>query len=131
TADTGGSTTFGGGVRATTSLTSITADAAGTTALNGGGVTTTGAQTFNDPVTLGANTTNSSTGSGNATFASTVNGAFGLTVSTGGTTTFDGAVGPTTPPTSVHVTGPTKVATAAVTTSGAQSYDGAFSLGAD
>jgi len=50
-------------------------------------------QTYNDAVSLGADTTLTSTGAGNVTFASTVNGAHGLTVNTAGTTTLGGAVG--------------------------------------
>src|SRR5204863_834148 len=59
-------------------------------------ISTTGAQTYNDPVTLGANATLTSTGGGSIAFGGTVNGAFGLAVSTGGVTTFGGAVGGTT-----------------------------------
>jgi hypothetical protein len=44
-------------VGGTTPLVSVTTDAAGTAVLNGGSVTTSGAQTYNDPVTLGAGTT--------------------------------------------------------------------------
>src|SRR5204862_42316 len=49
-----GTTTFGGAVGGTASLTSVTTDAAGTTAINGGAVSTSGAQTYNDALTLGA-----------------------------------------------------------------------------
>ncbi|MEK6243972.1 MAG: hypothetical protein AABM33_05660, partial [Pseudomonadota bacterium] len=48
-----GTTTFGGAV----SVASLTTDAGGTTAINGGSVTTTGAQSYGDAVTLGAATT--------------------------------------------------------------------------
>ncbi len=48
-----GATTFGGPVGGTP-LASLTTDAGGTTAINGGAVATTGAQTLNDPVALGA-----------------------------------------------------------------------------
>src|SRR5204863_404435 len=93
--NTGGATTLGGVVGGTTALTSLTTDLPGTTALNGGAVTTTLAQTYNDPVTLGANDTLTSTASG-AIALSTVNGGFGLIVTTGGPVSF-GAVGQTTP----------------------------------
>jgi hypothetical protein len=43
-----GTTTLGGLVGGTQSLGSLTTDAGGTTQINGGGVTTTGAQTYND-----------------------------------------------------------------------------------
>ena len=66
---------------------------------------TTGGQTYNDAVTLGADTILTDTGSSAITLAQTVNGPFTLTVNTGGTTTFGGAVGgthggsPASPPT--------------------------------
>src|SRR5204862_6794520 len=58
--------------------------------VNGGVMKTSGAQTYNDPMTLGANTT--FTGAG-INFANTVNGGFSLTANDSGTTTFGGAVG--------------------------------------
>ncbi|EQD62802.1 hypothetical protein B2A_02665, partial [mine drainage metagenome] len=58
-----------------------------------GTVTTGGSQTYNDAVTLGADATLASTGSGAIDFASTVDGAYALTVNTGGLTAFGGAVG--------------------------------------
>src|SRR5262249_58901507 len=67
-----------GAVGGTTDLTSLTTDAAGSTDLNGGIVKTTGAQTYNDAVTLSAATTLTSTGAGNVGFAKTVDGAFSL-----------------------------------------------------
>src|SRR5439155_22839091 len=57
TANTAGTTTFGGAVGATNALTSVTTNAAGSTVINGLTITTSGAQTYNDAVTLGANTT--------------------------------------------------------------------------
>src|SRR5262249_58757670 len=80
TVNTAGTGTFGGALGSTTALTSLTTDAPGSTALNGGSVTTTGAQSYNDAVTLGANTTLTSTDFSDISFASTVNGAFSLTV---------------------------------------------------
>src|SRR5205085_9623970 len=73
--NTAGTTTFGGAVGNSTALASVTTDAAGSTAINGGSVATTGTQTYNDDVTLGAGTTLSSSGAGNITLAKTVNGA--------------------------------------------------------
>src|SRR5205823_10492131 len=61
TVNTAGVTTFGGAVGGTTALASLTTDAAGSTDLNGGAVTTTGSQTYNDQVLLGADTTLTST----------------------------------------------------------------------
>jgi filamentous hemagglutinin family protein len=92
-----GTTTLSGSIGATTALTSLTTDATGTTALGASTTTiaTTGAQTYNDAVTLGANTTLSSSASGNISLNSTVaNGtARSLTVNTAGVTKFGGAVG--------------------------------------
>ena len=80
--NTTGTTTFGGSVGTTTALTSLTTDSGGTTALNGGAVTTSGNQTYNDAVTMNQFTTVTSTG-GAITFAehatNTLAGA-GLTV---------------------------------------------------
>lgn len=50
-ADTGGTTTFTGAVGSTTALASLSTDAGGTTAINGGSVRTSGAQTYGDAVT--------------------------------------------------------------------------------
>ncbi len=61
-----------------------------------GNVTTTGDQIYNGPVTLGTDETVSAS-AGNITFASTIDsasdGAYSLTTSSAGTTTFAGAVG--------------------------------------
>ncbi len=77
---------------ATAALASLTTDATGTTTINSGSITTTGAQTYNDAVTLGADTAFTSTGNGSITFASTVNAAFDLAVSTAGSASFNGAI---------------------------------------
>jgi len=128
--NTAGTTTFAGAVGGVTPLTSVTTDAGGTTALNGGTVTTTGAQTYNDAVTLGAATTLTSTGSGNITLGSTVNGAQTLAVNTAGTTTFAGAVGGTTPLTSLttNAGGTTAINGGSVTTTGPQTYGDAVTM---
>src|SRR5262249_19753816 len=99
--NTAGVTEFDGAVGNSTPLTSLTTDALGTTDLNGGIVKTSGAQTYNDAVVLTGNATLTSTGSGNVTFAKTVDGAFSLAVNTAGVTEFDGAVGNSTPLTSL------------------------------
>ena len=83
TVNTPGQTMFAGPVGATTPLTSVTTDAPGTTRFNGGSATTTGAQTYNDPVTLGSNATFGSSGS--ITFPGTIAGAFALGKSGTGT----------------------------------------------
>jgi len=78
--NTGGVTTFGGAVGNTSPLTSLTTDALGTTAFNVAGSTTasptvktTGAQTYNDPVTLATDTALNST-TGNLTLGQAVSG---------------------------------------------------------
>jgi fibronectin-binding autotransporter adhesin len=104
----------------------------GTTNLNTASVSTSGGQTYSGAVTLGAGTTLASSGSGAIGFGSTVNGAHGLTVNTGGTTSFAGAVGGTTALTSLSTdAGGSTMLGSNVTTSGAQAYNDAVALGAD
>ncbi|MBS0267235.1 MAG: hypothetical protein JSS02_35250, partial [Planctomycetes bacterium] len=106
TINTKGITTFGGAVGGTDTLKSITTDANGTTEINGGAITTTGAQTFNDAVTLGntptptPSTTLTSTGNGNIAFGKTLDSQSAtpqnLTILAGsGDVTFTGQVGTT------------------------------------
>ncbi len=68
----------------------------GTSINLGATIDSTGTQTYNNPVLLTADTVLSSTGSGNITFNAAIDGAQALTVNTGGTTSFLGAVGTTT-----------------------------------
>ena len=133
TVNTAGVTTFGGAVGGTTALTSLTTDAAGSTDISGGAITTVGAQAYNDAVALGADTTLRSTGAGNITLGSTVDGSFNLTVNTAGITTFGGAVGGTTALSSLttDAAGSTDINAGTVTTAGAQTYNDAIALGAD
>jgi filamentous hemagglutinin family protein len=105
TVNTGGTATFGGLVGGTTALKSVLIDdpssgvSGGTLDLNESGTTavpcveTTAGQTYNVPITLGANATLTDTGGGAITFNSTVDGAFSLTVNTAGETVIAGAVG--------------------------------------
>ena len=127
--NTGGSTRFGGAV----SLASLTTDAAGSTQLDGGLVVTTGAQTYNDAVVLGAGSMLNSTGAGNVTFGSTLDGAFALTINTGGVTRFNGTVGVTTPLASLTTgaAGSTVLDAGQVFTVGSQTYGNAVSLARD
>lgn len=125
-----GTTAFGGAVGGTNALASLTTDAGGTTAVNGGAVTTTGAQTYNDAVTLGAATTFTSTASGNVTFNSTLNSAGAnraVTVNTAGTTTFGAAVGGVLALASLttDAAGTTAINGGSVRTAGAQTYNDA------
>jgi hypothetical protein len=128
-----GTTTFGNTV---SGVNALTTDAAGTTAINGGSVATTGTQTYNDDVTLGAATTLSSSGAGaagNITLAKSVNGSQTLAVDTAGTTTFGGTVGNSTPLVSVTTDAPgeTDINGGVITTSGAQDYKDPVVLTAD
>jgi hypothetical protein len=82
-------------------LGSVTTDAAGTTAINGGAVRTSGFQLYQDDVTIGANADLTSTVNGAITFDKTLNGSFTLAINTGGTTTFNGVVGGTAEPISL------------------------------
>src|SRR5438477_12842472 len=59
----------------------------------GGTITTSGGQVYASPVVLTNDTALNSTGGGDITFASTVDGGFSLAVNTGGITSFSGAVG--------------------------------------
>ncbi|MFM8415820.1 MAG: beta strand repeat-containing protein, partial [Planctomycetota bacterium] len=130
TVNTQGITTFGGAVGGQAALTSLVTDAGGTTRINGGSVTTTGSQTYNDAATLGANTTLSGSA---ITFATTLDGAFALAANSQGTTTFGGVVGGTTPLVSLATDagGTTALNGGDVTTTGAagQSYGDAVVLG--
>src|SRR6185503_9613567 len=109
-------------------------NAGGTTAVNAASIRTSGAQTYNDAVTLGgagAIRTFASTTNGNITFASTLDGGKNLIVNTGGTTSFGGAVGGTTRLTSVttDATGTTAINGASINTTGAQSFGDDVTLG--
>lgn len=99
TVNTTGTTTFSGAVGGTTALASLTTNAGGTTALNGGSVSTSGNQTYNDPVTMsqattltstggtvtaGGNVTNTVAGAGITVDAPTINLTAGATVATTG-----------------------------------------------
>jgi len=134
TINTSGNTTFDGSIGNTTPLTSLTTDqgTGGRLLMNGGAVTTTGAQTYGEAITLGANTTLSSSGGGHIQLRNTVNGAKDLVVNTSGLTTFNGAVGLVTPLTSVSTDagGSVVMNAGSVMTSGAQTYLDAMTLGA-
>jgi len=115
-----GNAMFDGTVGATTKLTSLSVS--GTSALDGGGITTTGTQTYSGATTLGADTTLKSSSA--VTFGSTLDGAHSLTVNAAGTTSFNGAVGFGAALTSLttDAAGTTQLNGGAVRTTGAQSY---------
>ena len=124
--------TSGGG---TGQLGSLTTDAAGTTAINGGAVRTSGIQLYNDDVTFDEDLILTSTGAaaaGNITLVKTVSDlgtASDLTVNTGGTTTFGGAV--TADSVATDATGTTAINGGVVTTALGQDYGDNVTLGAD
>ena len=75
-------------------LASLTTDSGGTTAINGGSVRTTGAQTYNDNVTLGADTTLTALTTSFAGTLGSTTSARDLTFGAGsGNVTFTGTVG--------------------------------------
>ena len=127
-----GTTTIGAVVNYTTS---VAINSTGTANINAN-VTTTGTagQIYTGPVALGGNITFTGTANSTVRFASTVNSnnatARSLTVTTANAR-FDGTVGSTANPiTSVSVAG-TSAINANITTTGAQTYTGAVTLGAN
>jgi len=126
--NTAGTTRFNAPIGATSPLHTLTTNVGGTTEIAGGAITTSGAQSYNDPVQLAANAI--LTGVGN-TFARTVNGPFALTVTDSGTTTFAEAVGTTSALASLTTTagGITAINGGAIVTTGAQIYGDAVELG--
>jgi hypothetical protein len=124
-----GTNIFTGLVGNSTALTSLITN--GLTNINTTSIQTTGAQTYNNAVTLGAIAALTSTSSGDITFGSTLNGGFGLTTSTAGNTIFGGVVGGTSSLTTLTTLagGTTKLNSTGVNTSGAQSYGNAVTLG--
>jgi hypothetical protein len=132
-----GTTTFGGAVGSAVALeklSSLTVNGGGTTALNGGAITTSGGQTYTDAVVLGADTTLTGVG---VNFASTVKSDGtnrSLTVTDSGTTTFSAAVGSAVAgeklsSLTVNGGGTTVIAVGAISTTGGQTYSNALNVG--
>ena len=118
-----GKVTLGGLFGGVTPLTALTVTS-GATTISGGGVTTSGAQSYTPAVTVtSAATLRSLTGSG-LTFASTIDGPGALSLATSGPIALSGIVGGTTPLASLQTSGggTTTIAAAGVTTSGNQTY---------
>ena len=120
--DTSGATIFNGTVKAA----SVTTDAPGTLAINGGLVDTTGAQSYGEVATLGADTTLNAT---TVAFGGTLDGAHALTVN--GNASFGSTVGAGTALKSIAVSGGATFGGASVTTIGAQSYGNGSILDVD
>ena len=93
--------------------------------LSGGSVQTTGAQTYNEIMTLGADTTLTSLSGGGITFGRTLDGAYSLIVNTSGATTFAGLVGGRIPLRSVTTDAPGTVVLSGggIKTTGAQTLN--------
>jgi filamentous hemagglutinin family protein len=120
-----GATSFGGAVRAA----SVTTDAPGTLAINGGSVNTTGTQSFGERAVLSADTTLTGTTvtlAGGADAATS--GGQGLTVA--GDFTNGGDIGANQALSTVSVGGSSTLA-GDVSTTGAQTYTGAVTMGTD
>ncbi len=96
TLDVQGNATFGGLVGNGAALASLSVS--GSSAVNGGGVTTTGNQSYAGAVTLGADAAFANTGTGNLSFGTTIDSASAatprsLTINSAGTTTLAGDIG--------------------------------------
>ncbi len=118
TVNNSGPTVFAGIVGGNTALTSLTTDVAGTVVVNTTAVTTTGTQTYNENMTLGAD----AVFTGNGLVFADIDGANAFTADAGsGALQLNGTVGGATPLTSVAASGNTIVASD-VTTGGAQAH---------
>ena len=131
---TSGTTTFGGavgGASIASKLGKLSTTNGGAVVFNDGNVTTTDAQSYSGAVTLGAPTTLDA-GAANVIFSSTVDGAHDLEISQASNVTFNGIVGGRVPLASLttHAGTSVWVNSAAITTSGTQSYDDTLTLGA-
>ncbi|MBA4109002.1 MAG: hypothetical protein C0487_05370 [Leptothrix sp. (in: Bacteria)] len=119
-------TYFNSAVGNTSALTSV--NVTGQARLNGGSVTTTGAQTYAGSASLGADTTLTGT---DIALNGAVDGARALAINASGTTTLGGIVGAPTALTSLSTSGATNLNGGSIRTTGAQSYGGAVTLGAN
>lgn len=123
TVSTDGTVAFAGNVGVATELASLSILAAAVIDLGGPEVSTSGAQLYGAPVKLEGPVAVSA-GASDITFDSTVDGAQALTGSTNGTLDFEGAIGGTTPLTSLALTAAASTELSAnVTTTGAQDYE--------
>ncbi|HSN33667.1 MAG TPA: hypothetical protein VLU41_13355, partial [Ideonella sp.] len=122
-----GTTTLGGAIGSSAPLTGLTTDAGGTTHL-GANVTASGALGFNDAVVVDANATLAA-GPAGVSFASTVDGPGALVVNTGGTTSFAGVVGSSTPLGGLTTDAAGSTTTHGVIASGAITFNDTASLG--
>ncbi|HYE88928.1 MAG TPA: hypothetical protein VEA16_21390, partial [Vicinamibacterales bacterium] len=125
----GGNVIFNGAVGNLQALGSLSTPT-GTTRIDGGQVTTTGAQSYGGDVVLGASTTLTSTASGTISFAADVNaataGGAALSVSTGDAINFAGDIGNINALSSIATMSVTTFTTSgsSVTTTGDQNFNG-------
>ncbi len=124
---------MGGAIGNTTALSSVILNAATELTVNGGSIRTTGAQSYNGNVTVGAATIFTSTTNGAMTFAGTLDGAVNVTMNTGGVTTLSGVIGGVTPLTSLTTdsAGGTTLSGGAISAVTSQTYNDPVTLGAD
>ncbi len=124
------SNTLNGAIGHTTPLTSLTLSGGGTDAINGGTINTTGFQTYNDAVNLGAANTTLTAG-GPITFNSTIDGASTLSLSSSGNT-LNGAIGSGAALSSLTLSGggTDAINSGVINTTGFQTYNDAVNLGA-
>ncbi|MFN0185359.1 MAG: beta strand repeat-containing protein [Aquabacterium sp.] len=120
-----GNTSFGTAVGGTTALASLTTDAAGAT-LIGGNVSTTGAQSYGDKLTLNADSTLTASA---ITLGGTVDGSKALVLDAADATV-SAAIGNTAALNTLTATGRTALNGGSITTTGAQAFAGASTLGA-
>ncbi|CAB3937808.1 filamentous hemagglutinin N-terminal domain-containing protein [Achromobacter insolitus] len=117
-----GATTYGGAV----DIASLNQAGTGVVAINGGMVTTSGAQDYSGHVQLGDDAT--LTGA-TLTLRNGADGAHGLEID--GTAALAGAIGANTRLASLTVVGPVTLNTSSISTTGNQHYKGAVTLGSD
>ncbi|MDB5323508.1 MAG: hypothetical protein JWN40_5139 [Phycisphaerales bacterium] len=123
--------TFSGAVGGVTPLASLAAGSAfRTTTINGGGITTTGAQSYGGPVTLGAATTLTSTDGGDIALNGGISGNFPISINTSGTTTLKAFVSGI-PSLTTDAPGRTVLnSSSTINTAGSQTYGDAVILAA-
>lgn len=125
-----GSLILNGNIGQTTAITSLLENNTVAGLTLPGSIKTSGNQTYNTAVILGASGTYNSTG-GSIDFTSTLDGAHSLTINSNGTTTFGNTVGGTTPLTGLDVTASAiDINTTGINTSGNQRYRSTVNLGA-
>ncbi|MCD0497359.1 filamentous hemagglutinin N-terminal domain-containing protein [Achromobacter sp. MY14] len=117
-----GTTTYGGAINTA----SLNQAGTGITALNGGSVTTTGAQHYAGRVVLGDDAALSGS---TITLADGADGAHALEID--GAASLAGAIGANTKLASLTVTGPATLTTSSIATTGNQHYQDAVTLGSD